>query len=232
MELTFESAFSAGGWVGHLSYLLLVVSMLQRRLGALRILAVSSALTGIAYDAVWVSDPVGVFWESLLLSVNLGHLALMRWETRRASFSEEERTLVSRVAPRLSRRLQRKLLDAGVWAAEDEGTVLTREDEPVERLTYLASGEAVIALGGVGVAVCPEGSLVGEVTVLSEDPATGTAILSKPSRTWSIDAEVVRALVRGEPEILSALRTGFANNLREKLVAANRATLDWLQSPD
>lgn len=232
LELTLDSAFSAGGWVGHLSYLLLVLSMLMRRLGTLRVLAVASAVTGISYDLVWVRDPVGVFWESLLLVVNLGQLALMKWEARRAVFSVEEKALVEQVVPQLSRRLCRKLLDAGVWSDGVRGQVLTREGEAIERLTYLASGEALISLGGVGVAACPAGSLVGEITVLTRDPATGTATLVQPSRMWSIDARVLRSLAEAEPEILSALRAGFANNLREKLVASNHAALEALQRPD
>lgn len=221
-----DTLFSGGEWVGHLSYLLLVVSMLMRRIGPLRLLAVSSALAGIAYDAIWLKNPVGVFWESLLLTVNLGQLAYMRWETRRATFSPEELVFLEGVAPGLGRRLQRKLLDAGVWSDEPAGTVLTREGEPVSHLVFLASGEARISLAGVDVASCPAGALVGEVTVLSGDPATGTARLSAASRTWSIDARVLRGLAEGEAEILSALRVGFANNLREKLVATNLATAE------
>lgn len=71
MELTIESALSPGGLVGHTSYLLLVVSMLMRRMWLLRILVIASSLVAITYDMVWLKDPVGVFWESLLVSVNV-----------------------------------------------------------------------------------------------------------------------------------------------------------------
>ena len=48
MELSLDSVLSPGGWVGHLSYFLLVLSMLMRHIGALRILAILSALAGIS----------------------------------------------------------------------------------------------------------------------------------------------------------------------------------------
>lgn len=224
MELSIDSVFSVGGWVGHLSYFLLVLSMLMRHIGALRVLAVLSALAGISYDLFWLSNPVGVFWETLLLVVNLGQLGLMHVETRRATFSAEERGMLDRALPDLGSRLQRKLLDAGVWSDDAEGRVLTREGEAVDALVYLADGQAVITLEGIAIAACPPGAFIGEMTVLTEEPATGTATLSRPSRYWAIDGRVLRNLVRAEPEILSALRAGFANNLREKLVASNRAT--------
>ena len=51
MELTLESAFSAGGLLGNLSYLLLIASMAMRDIFWLRVLAIFSGLTGIAYEA-------------------------------------------------------------------------------------------------------------------------------------------------------------------------------------
>jgi hypothetical protein len=42
---------------------------------------------------------------------------------------------------------------------------------------------------------------------------------------------VLRQLCHAEPEILSALRSSFARNLREKLIASNLAALETLQDP-
>ncbi|MEO1158958.1 MAG: cyclic nucleotide-binding domain-containing protein, partial [Pseudomonadota bacterium] len=75
MELTLESAFSTGGMVGHFAYLLLVVSMLMRRMFLLRIFVILSATIAIAYALFWLKDPIGVFWESLLVVVNAVQLA-------------------------------------------------------------------------------------------------------------------------------------------------------------
>jgi len=49
VELTLESAFSTGGLVGHFAYMLLVLSMVMRRMIWLRILVILSALVAIAY---------------------------------------------------------------------------------------------------------------------------------------------------------------------------------------
>jgi hypothetical protein len=42
---------------------------------------------------------------------------------------------------------------------------------------------------------------------------------------------VLRQLCHAEPEILSTLRSSFARNLREKLIASNLAALETLQDP-
>jgi len=95
--------------------------------------------------------------------------------------------------------------------------------------THIRPSPCALNHRGVGVAACHAGAFVGEMTVLTQEPATGTAILSKPSRYWAIDARVLRQLTKAEPEIHSALGISFAKNLREKLVASNQAALEVLR---
>lgn len=226
MDLTLDSAFSTGGLVGHLSYLLLVVSMLMRRMGALRVFAIASALTAIFYDVVWLKDPIGVFWESLLVAVNVGQLAVIHLSNRRARFSEEEAEFVHGKFPRLSRGNRRRLLNQGLWVTGETGTALTTERETVTHLIFLASGEAEIRSADKVVAVCEPGAFIGEMTVLSGEPATGTATLSMQSRYWAIEAGALRDLVKAVPEIGESLEASFSRNLRDKLVRSNRFILE------
>jgi len=71
MELTLESAFSTGGMVGNASYILLIASMLMRDMFWLRLLAIFSGIVGVCHDAIWLTDPVSTFWESLFTLINL-----------------------------------------------------------------------------------------------------------------------------------------------------------------
>ncbi len=222
MELTLESVFSFGAWVGHLSYFLLVLSMLMRRIHTLRFFAILSALVGIAYDAVWLGDPVGVFWEGALLTVNVGQLVLMRWEDRRATFTPEEAAFVNQAFPDLQRARRRRLLDLGLWVSGDPGVVLTREGDRVQHLVYLATGEVTIRMSGVDVATCAPGTFIGELTVMHQEPATATAVLTRPSRYWMVDGRVLRQAADADPELKRSLTASFSRNVRDKLVRTNR----------
>jgi len=53
-------------------------------------------------------------------------------------------------------------------------------------------------------------------------PATGSAILTEPSRYWAVDAAALRALVLANPEFAHALESAFARSMRNKLVRSNR----------
>lgn len=219
MELTLESAFSTGGIVGHLSYLLLIVSMLMRRLGPLRLFVILSALVAILYDAVWLKDPVGLFWESLLVAVNIAQLALAWRANRRARFTPEERALLDARLPDLGDGEARRLLDSGLWVAGAPGDVLTVEGEPVSHLIYLATGEVAISYRGRVFTHCGPGNFIGEMSVLEKGEASADAILTQPSRYWMISGQTVRRLRRDEPAVVDALERGFSLDWRDKLKA-------------
>ncbi|NKB45742.1 MAG: hypothetical protein GKS03_15840, partial [Alphaproteobacteria bacterium] len=91
MELTLQSALSFGGMVGHMSYFLLFVSMVMRVMWVLRVLVILSALVGITYDIVWTKDPVGVFWETSLVVVNVVQLTIGWMQNRAEKFSSVRR---------------------------------------------------------------------------------------------------------------------------------------------
>ncbi len=222
MELTLESAFSTGGMVGHTSYLLLVISMMMRNINMLRILVIASSFVAIAYDTIWLKDPVGVFWESALVLVNIVQLTIIYFENRLVRFSADEEQLHNTWLNGMEKGACRRLLNKGLWVNGETGTTLTRQGEPVDHLIYLATGEAEILSAGRPVAVCGPGAFIGEMTVLEGDAATGTAILTETSRYWMIEAERLRKLVEAKPEVGQALQAGFTANLKDKLVRSNR----------
>lgn len=221
MELTLESALSPGGLVGHLSYLLLVVSMLMNRMSLLRMLVIASALTAIIYDWVWLRDPVGVFWESLLVTVNVVQLLILYWRNSRARFNDTERGFIEAKLPGLAPGTARRLLDLGSWRNAEPGEELTREGTNAGRLTYIAQGGVDIHAGGIRVSRCGSGDFIGEMTVLNEDPASATTVVSEHSILWQIEAAALRRAISRDPEIGREIEASFARNYRSKLINSN-----------
>ncbi len=221
MEMTLESAFSGQGALGHAAYLLLVLSMLMRRMVWLRLLVIASALVGIAYAALVLTDPVSTFWESLLIVVNIGQLTLTRWLDRRTQFDAREDRLRRLHFPRLSPRRMRRLLRSGDWQDLPAGTRLTRAGAPVPALWLLHDGSARVEVDGRTVGHCAPGSFVGEMTVASGEPAFADVVLDGPATAWRIDAAQLRALSLRDPEIGHALEAAFFRMIRQRLVDSN-----------
>jgi len=221
MELTLESALSRGGIVGHSSYLLLVISMMMQRISLLRILVIASALLAILYDWVWLKDPVGVFWESTLVLVNIVQLLVLYWKNLVARFSEDELVFINGKLPGLSRGRSRALLNLGKWVEAANGHILTREGEAASDLVYISRGVVDVFVGGKQVSRCSAGDFIGEMTILNRDPATATTTVNGVAHIWTISADDLHRIIARHSEIKTELEASFSRNYREKIIQSN-----------
>lgn len=167
-------------------------------------------------------NPFSAFIETAWLLLSLLGIARLWLLTRGLTFTEEEQTFLDAALPGLSRVSARRFLSAGRWEDLAPGAILTREGEPVARLTYVASGTARVEHGGVEVAAIPEGLFVGELGVLSRAPATATVTVADPMRAFAIDAGPLAALVARHPDLKLSLDAGIGADARRKILGANR----------
>ena len=121
----------------------------------------------------------------------------------------------------LPRSRARHLLDQGFWLTGKEGDVLTREEETVTHLYYLAAGEARVMSHERQVGTCGPGDLIGEVTILSGDRASATVVLDGPARFWCAPASVLRPYMQTHDDVRRALEQGFAQSIKNKLRQSN-----------
>jgi hypothetical protein len=218
MDLTLASAFSLDGALGHLAYVFLVLSMLMRTLTWLRLLVIVSAVLAIAYGWFIIHDPVTVIWETALVLVNVMQLLVLHWRNLRARFTSDERDLISRHLPGLTRGA---LLDQGQWLSLAPGDLLAEEGRAVDHLSYLAGGAASVLIGAVRVTECEPGSFIGEMTALTGAPATATVVADAPLTIWRIDAARLRGLVQRQGAVERELDAAFARNYRAKIIRMN-----------
>jgi hypothetical protein len=221
MQLSIESALSLEGLLGHIAYILLISSMLMRKMVWLRILVILSSISGIGYSWFILTDPVSSFWKTLLILVNVLQLALSWWLDRRAQFSPIEDLMIERHFATVPRGRVRKLLKLGAWATVPAGTVLTREGEAVEKLTYLATGSASVKVGGSEIAVGEAGGFVGEMTALSGETAFATVTLREEATVWQADAKTLREVAARHTDIGRVLESAFFRMLRQRLNQRN-----------
>jgi CRP-like cAMP-binding protein len=213
---------SAEALMLHTGFALLIAAVLIARPVSLRVLAALAAAIWLA-RALWLGDISVTTWSATLLAACLYPLTRNLLESRNVRFNAEERALLDGLVAGISNNSARHLMDQGIWLSGKEGDVLTREGEPVERLYYLAEGEARVMNGGRQVGSCRSGDLIGELTVLSGENASATVILAGPARFWCAAADDLRPYVEANEDIRRAMEHGFAMALKAKLRASNRA---------
>jgi CRP-like cAMP-binding protein len=195
--------------------------MLMRRMVWLRTLAVVSGMAKIVYRAVFVLDPVSVLWETIFVVVNIVQLGIIWYYEYQHRFSADENHFVSNVPAGIERSSIKRLLELADLNAVGVGETLTREGEAVKTLMYVADGIVKIEHEGRVVAICGPGDYVGELSFLSGNPASATAIVVKPTRILAFDQARLAAAFAANPQLRRTLESALNRNLAGKLARAN-----------
>lgn len=210
---------------GHFTYLLLIISMLMRRMVWLRSLAVASGLAKIFYRSVLVVDPVSVLWETVFVAVNVAQLVLIWYYEHHHRFTDEASHFAASMPAGVERSAIKRLLEHADLMRFDPGEVLTRQGEPVTHLMYLADGVVKIESGDRIVAVLGPGDYIGELSFLSGNRASATATVVKPVRILGFEQVKLRNAVEADPQLRRTLESALNRNLAGKLARSNAADL-------
>jgi CRP-like cAMP-binding protein len=206
---------------GHLTYLLLIVSMLMRRMVLLRLFAVAAGLAKVVYRSVFLFDPVSVLWETIFVLVNVIQLLLIWWYEHHHRFADDHQHFAENMPDDVDRRALKRLLDLAEVKLFETATTLTTEGAAVQRLVYIADGIVKIEHAERLVAICGPGDYIGELSFLSGKPATATATVVKPTRALVFDQQKLTASTAADPQLRRTLESALNRNLAGKLTRAN-----------
>lgn len=215
---------------GHFTYFLLIMSVLMRRMVALRLFAVASGLTKIIYRAFFMVDPVSVLWETIFVLVNIVQLLLIWYYEHHHRFSDEHQHFAQNMPAGVDRSAIKQLLDLSQPVSYAPDEVLTTEGEKVGNLVYIAEGIVKVEHEGRVVAICGPGDYIGELSFLSGKPATATAIVVKPTTALVFDQAKLTNAVAGNAQLRRTLESALNMNLAGKLVRSNAATNTGVQT--
>jgi CRP-like cAMP-binding protein len=221
-----DASFVSQFIVGNLTYVLLIVSMLMTRMFWLRIFAIGAGAVGAIYTWFWLGDPISTTWELIFVAVNVVQIMLASYRNAVMTFNPDERVFYNLVVPSLEPHQVRNLLRIGEWRRAETGTRLLEQGAVASHLIFIRSGLVQIQHEGRMVGTCGSGSLVGEISVANDEPATATAVVSTDVQYFAIEKIALRRLKKSDPAIAQAIESCSRQNLRNKLVQMNVAAAD------
>jgi Cyclic nucleotide-binding domain len=218
-----EFFFSPAALARSIGLFLLVVSLAMPTIGLVRIFVLAAAVIGFILSAIFVQNPVDLFWWALLAAVVLVRMVMARGAGFGGHLGPEERLFHKEVVPTLSAGQVRQLLTAGRWRDVVAGTILTRTGQPVGELCFVTRGQVDIVVDGKRVAECGPGSLIGEIGMSTGEPATATAVCATPVRYLGFEAKRLYRLLDSHVVLQDAIELAIERSLRDKLNRSNLA---------
>ena len=224
MEHFLEQLANPISAVGHLNYILVILSVSMSSMRWLRIFAMASGITGVVYYGFLVSDNISATWEFIFTMVNAIQLAIMLLAGRRKAMDEDEKLFIETVMPVLDGNLRTRMLKLARWETRQPDDILVEEGQASPQLVFIARGAASVEKAGSIVGVCGPGDFLGEMSFLTGKPASATVRVANEIRCCTYDAATLKMLAQKNPGIRQALEFSFNRNLVGKLERMNEAS--------
>ncbi len=109
------------------------------------------------------------------------------------------------------------LLRYGEWAIASQGTLLTQQDEPVDRLMYLYAGTVAVTRDDEWVVQLGSGHFVGEMSLVTGNMANATTTVMEETCYIYWNKETLRHLSVEHPMLYQSLQSAINQDLVSKL---------------
>lgn len=199
----------------NIAYLCYVAATIPRQIVPLRMTLIVASFAFIVYGLIADNTSI-IVWNVLFAVPQIYQLVReVRRRTRVVLTPDEERVRATRFG---SMPPHDFLL---FWSTGEErsadGELLITEGEPNDKLVVVLSGSASVHAGGSHIADRGPGSLLGELSLVTGEPASASVRMSDAAtvRVWT--HEKVELLGRARPELAAALQASFARELSVKL---------------
>ncbi|MCE2981959.1 MAG: popeye domain-containing protein [Parachlamydia sp.] len=208
-------------WVsvfGHLNFLFFLAAFIMRDILWLRIFAILSSICAIIYfyfqyEALWV----GIFWEVAIFVVNAVQIVILFYEQGQSFLNEEEKFVYSSIFVNLKPIQFKKLMKLASIVEVDPGKTLIEQGKQVEELFIITKGAVDVSIDHTSVAECKVGSFIGEMSLISGEPATATVTTTEPTRYISWLQTDLKNLFYKDFDIYLALQMTINKDLLKKL---------------
>ena len=221
-------------WAGNACYTLLAASYLFTNMFWLRVIAIVSLAFEAVYFYFGASSPlwVGIGWNAVFVTINLVMLILLLRERRQLRLDADAAILKRGLFADLDSLNFGRLLRSGEWVELPRGSVLTREGEAVEHFYTIADGLAEVDVRGHVVSILQNGSFVGEISLLTNAPASATVTTLAVCRVFRIHKTRLNELLVRYPDVRAGLDRTIGRDLARKLRTTRGRPLSAGQAPE
>lgn len=216
--------------LGNFAFILVACSFMVKDILWLRLLSVTGSLCSIGYNTYVTAQPlwVPISWNLFFISLNFYHITKIIYGNRTIALNEKEQELYQMSFGQLNLIEFSKLIRMGQWRKADSGVDLVKEDQPMEELLMIYNGHVDIVVKDSDnetekiVNHLKDGQFIGEMSFLSNHPATATVRTVHPTEYVSWRQKDLKELMARNPSLLFSLQAAMGAQITKALKTKNK----------
>lgn len=190
----------------------------------LRILAVAAMFLLLPFYANQPEPMIScIIWQLIFIGINVYWIVAIIRERRPPKMTEEERQLYETVFEGCcSPKDMLRLISQAQWKEAENGTRVIERKTSLDQLLLIHSGSVSVQVKGKEVTTLHSGSLVGEVSFLTEEQTIADVFATTPVRYLSWHRDVLEQVFETKLELKSAIYQVIGHDLVQKLISHNK----------
>ena len=200
---------------GHLAFGLIAFSFLVKDILWLRIVSILASLFSVFYNWVIPAEPmwIPIGWNFVFVALNVYHIAVIIYEKRPIKMEPKDKELYETLFKDLSPVEYLKISKVAEWKTYKSGEKIIRQGTPVTDLILIYNGTVDVAVDGKGVAQLKDGQFVGEMSFLTEKPATATCMVKHDTECLVWRQPEFKELLKRNPSLYYTIQSLLSNQL-------------------
>ena len=209
---------------GHLAFGLIAFSFLVKDILYLRILSILASLFSVLYnfyiplEPMWL--PIG--WNIIFVLVNLYHIAVIIYEKRPVKMSSKEKELHETMFRGLTPVEFLKITKIAQWKEYKTPLPIITQGKPVKDLILIYNGLVDILVNDNKVAELKDGQFVGEMSFLTEKPATATCKVAHTTECLVWPQKDFKDLLKRNPSLYFTIQSLLSEQVSNNLVSSSQ----------
>jgi len=209
---------------GHLAFGLIAFSFLVKDILYLRLLSILASLFSVFYnfyipvEPMWL--PIG--WNFIFVVVNLYHIAVIIYEKRPVQMSPKHKELYETMFKDMTPVEFLKITKIADWIQFKSGEVITQQGRPVLDLNLVYNGTIDVSVDKAKVAELKDGQFVGEMSFLTEQPATATCMVKHDSELLVWKQAQFKELLKRNPSLYFTIQSLLSAQVSSNLVSTSK----------
>ena len=213
-----------GDITGHLAFGLIAFSFLVKDIFWLRVMSITASAFSIFYNYFIPPIPmwIAIFWNGVFIVVNLYHIAILIYEKRPVKMSPKDRELYDTMFRSMSPVEFLKITKIAKWKKFKKNSKIITQNKPVKDLHLIYNGTVDVVVGIEPVAELRDGQFVGEMSFLTETPATATCVVKHETVCMVWNQESFKDLLKRNPSLYFSIQSLLSAQVSDALVNSSK----------